>query len=218
MKISGIKTNTRCLLVACAILPLAACDDYAANGGGTENGAEARQSIETTPSPTARSELSDQREEAAPVSAVAILSPTQGNDAEGRVEISAASPEGLALHVRLSGLHPGKHGFHVHTLGDCSAPDASSAGGHFNPTGMPHSGPDSVKHHVGDLGNLEADDNGQVDTRLVFESLRLQGETGILGRALIVHQNADDFETQPSGDAGPRVACGVIEKAGNSSS
>lgn len=216
MKIPGHKTNTHYSLVACAVLALAGWGDDAVSGDVNAEGSKAAQGSEATQPPAARSEHANQPEEAAPNGAVAVLSPTQGNDAKGRVEITAASPKGLTLKVRLSGLHPGEHGFHVHTIGDCSAPDASSAGGHFNPTEMPHSGRDSVKHHVGDLGNLEADDDGKVDTRLVFESLQLTGETGILGRALIVHRDPDDFETQPSGNAGPRVACGVIEKTGDS--
>src|SRR5205807_10607182 len=91
--------------------------------------------------------------------AVAVLHPTKGNSVEGVITFTK---EGNKIRVKgeVRGLTPGKHGFHVHEFGDCSAPDAASAGGHFNPTGMPHAGPDAAKRHVGDLGNIEAGADG----------------------------------------------------------
>ena len=116
----------------------------------------------------------------------------------------------VRVHGSISGLAAGRHGFHVHEFGDCSAADYTSAGGHFNPTKEPHAAPADAKRHVGDLGNIEAAADGTAavdvkDTRLAFE-----GPRSIVGRAVIVHAKADDLKTQPTGDAGGRVACGVV--------
>ncbi len=149
---------------------------------------------------------------AAPGKAVAWLRPTAGNQAEGTVTFIKVEA-GVKVSLAIKGLTPGKHGFHVHEFGDCSAPDATSAGSHFNPGGDPHAGPQDVARHAGDMGNLEADASGAgkleyVDTRMGFE-----GANSILGRGVIVHANADDLKTQPTGNAGGRLACGVIGAA-----
>jgi Cu-Zn family superoxide dismutase len=120
--------------------------------------------------------------------------------------------DGLRVEADIIGLTPGSHGFHIHEKGDCSAVDASSAGGHFNPTGMPHSGPGDHQRHVGDFGNLEAKEGGKAHFSRIFPDLKVDGETSIIGKAVIVHAKADDLKTQPSGDAGGRVACGVISR------
>ncbi len=110
----------------------------------------------------------------------------------------------------VTGLTPGEHGFHIHEFGDCSATDATSAGGHFNPTHKPHGAPDAAERHVGDLGNLEADASGKAHLEWKDKVMKLTGEDSIVGHAMIVHQKADDLKTQPTGNAGGRVACGVI--------
>ena len=145
--------------------------------------------------------------------AVAVLRPTAGYEASGRVSFS---PVGGAVRIDadLDGLSPGEHGIHVHEFGDCSAPDAASAGGHFDPEGIPHAGPDSVERHVGDLGNLTADSTGAAHFERVDALVALDGPRSILGRAIVVHAAADDLTSQPSGAAGDRVACGVIGIAG----
>lgn len=142
--------------------------------------------------------------------AVAILNPTQGSEVYGRVAFAPVD-KGILVVAEVHGLTPGKHGFHIHEKGDCSAPDGSSAGGHFNPTNMPHAGPDAEKRHVGDLGNIEADENGDAFYERVDTVIKLEGENSIIGKAVIVHSGVDDLETQPTGDAGGRLACGVIE-------
>jgi Cu-Zn family superoxide dismutase len=142
--------------------------------------------------------------------AEAVLQPTQGNSTSGRVEFTKG-PDGVTVSAQLQGLKPGPHGFHVHEKGDCSAPDASSAGGHFNPTTMPHAGPDAAKRHDGDLGNVTADAAGKAEMRHVDRQLELSGDRSIVGHALVVHAEADDLTSQPSGNAGARVACGVIQ-------
>ncbi len=141
--------------------------------------------------------------------AIAVLHPTQGNNVHGTVTFTR-----LASRVRvvadITGLTPGQHGFHVHEFGDCSAPDATSAGGHFNPMGQPHAGPDTTMRHVGDLGNITADASGRARLDVVLPLITFEGPNSVLGRAVIVHAKADDLRTQPTGDAGGRVACGVI--------
>ena len=149
-------------------------------------------------------------ERAAPATkAIAVLTPTQGNKVQGVVSFSKER-DGVRIEAAIQGLKPGLHGFHIHEYGDCSSPDANSAGGHFNPGNMPHGGPTAEKHHAGDLGNLQADASGNAKLTLVVAGLSFEGSSSILGRAVVVHANPDDFTTQPTGGAGARVACGVI--------
>lgn len=147
---------------------------------------------------------------AASVTASATLTPTEGSTVSGSVTFAQTS-EGVSVFAQLNGLEPGEHGFHVHQNGDCSAGDGSSAGGHFNPTGMPHGSPDDEQHHIGDLGNILADEGGNAVLERLYPDLSLTDPvTTIVGRAVIVHATADDMTSQPSGAAGARLACGVI--------
>ena len=110
---------------------------------------------------------------------------------------------------RVTGLKPNQeHGFHVHEKGDCASPDAMSAGGHLNPSGKPH-GPPSGEHHAGDLPALRADSAGiaTIDSRVRGVA---GGPTEFAGKALVVHLGPDDYTTQPTGNSGARIACGVI--------
>ena len=118
----------------------------------------------------------------------------------------------LKLSGTVRGLEPNsEHGFHIHEKGDCSAADASSAGGHFNPGGSAHGRFDAAVHHAGDLPSLKADGSGVAKVDAVISGVTLdEGANSIKGRSLVVHGKADDFTTQPSGNSGPRVACGVI--------
>ena len=141
--------------------------------------------------------------------AIAVMHPTKGQKVEGTVTFTKVE-KGVRVQAHIHNLTPGKHGFHIHEFGDCSAPDATSAGGHFNPTKADHAGPKEHKRHVGDLGNIEADDKGHATYDMVDEQLRFDGPTSILGRGLILHEKAADLKTQPTGDAGGRVSCGVI--------
>jgi Cu-Zn family superoxide dismutase len=120
--------------------------------------------------------------------------------------------EGLAVDGTISGLTPGAHGFHVHEKGECTAPTFDSAGEHFNPTSAPHAAPTAEAHHLGDLGNIDADESGKAEVHAVADDLSLElfAQNSILGRAIVVHAKADDLQTQPGGDAGDRIACGVI--------
>ena len=146
-----------------------------------------------------------------PVVAVATLAPASGSNVRGTVNF-IREKDGIRVEANVTGLTQGQHGFHIHEKGDCSAPDGSSAGAHFNPGGRPHGGPADHNRHVGDFGNLEADASGHARYSRTFPDLKLEGSDSIISRAVIVHAKADDLKTQPSGDAGGRIACGVIEK------
>ncbi len=141
--------------------------------------------------------------------AVAVLYPTQGHEVEGTITFTK-SGEGIRVQGKVSGLSPGKHGFHIHEFGDASSPDGKAAGGHFNPTVQPHAGPDAEHRHGGDFGNIEAGADGVATVDLVDTHITFEGPKSILGRGVVVHAEADDLKTQPSGNAGARVAVGVI--------
>lgn len=141
--------------------------------------------------------------------AIAVLHPTAGSSVAGTVTFTSAGDE-VKVVADLTGLTPGKHGFHIHEFGDCSDPKGASAGGHFNPTNHQHGAPDGSDRHAGDLGNIEADASGKAHLEASDKSMKLAGADSIIGHAVIVHEKADDLKTQPTGDAGGRVACGVI--------
>jgi superoxide dismutase, Cu-Zn family len=145
--------------------------------------------------------------------AVAVLMPTEGNTVTGTVSFSKTK-EGVRVIARIDGLSPGPHGFHIHEFGDCRAANGSSAGGHFNPHDAPHGAPDTEKRHVGDLGNIVADEKGTARLDRLDAHLSLDGENGIIGRGVVVHAGEDNFKTQPHGGAGKRLACGTIGIAG----
>ncbi|WP_312590744.1 superoxide dismutase family protein [Stenotrophomonas maltophilia] len=150
---------------------------------------------------------------AASATAKVDLKPTAGNTAAGTVRFK--QQDGLLeIDADVSGLSPGPHGFHLHEKGDCSAPGATSAGGHFNPENHPHAGPDYGTGHAGDFGNIIADASGRASLRLSVPtsqiSLDKDAANGIIGRGVIVHADADDMVTQVTGNAGKRVACGVV--------
>lgn len=149
-------------------------------------------------------------EAADPVNAVAVLHPTEGNKVKGWVKFEQTNA-GVKVTAHVEGLKPNsKHGFHIHEFGDCSAPDGTSAGGHYNPEGHEHALPDGKTRHAGDLGNLEANAQGMAHYEMVVANISVSGEKNpILGRGVIVHAQPDDG-SQPVGNAGARLACGVI--------
>src|SRR5213079_384213 len=143
--------------------------------------------------------------------AAATLEPKSGSQVTGTVTFTKTGDE---VHVvaAFHNLKPGKHGFHIHEKGDCSAPDAASAGLHFNPTQHKHGGPATTERHEGDLGNIETDASGK--THLDWKGkLSLNGANSIIGKSVVVHEKEDDLKTDPSGNSGARVACGAIEAA-----
>ncbi|WP_229262336.1 superoxide dismutase family protein [Duganella guangzhouensis] len=151
--------------------------------------------------------------QAATTSAVAELKPTQGNNVTGSVRFTQQAGK-LQIDAEIQGLAPGVHGFHLHEKGDCSAPDGTSAGGHFNPAGHQHGAPTAGAHHGGDFGNLTADASGKATLHLSVPTSEISLDDGaagnVVGRGVIVHADADDFVTQPTGNSGKRLACGVV--------
>lgn len=164
-----------------------------------------------------RYESADQIFEAMPqAQAAAAIHPVGPGVTEGFAYFEEVEG-GLRVVVDVRGLEPGRRGIHVHEHGSCApGPDgepAGAAGGHFAPLGSPHGAPDDPEgqRHVGDFGNLEVADDGTARLTFVDEVATLTDQTGIVGRALVIHAEQDDLETQPTGDAGARVACGIIE-------
>lgn len=121
--------------------------------------------------------------------------------------------QGMLVEAELDGLTPGKHGIHIHEHGDCGGDAAAAAGGHFNPMGLAHGAAASMGSHEGDLGNIMADGAGHARLSLHDPGLQLTGEHGILGRSVVVHAAEDDLASQPAGNSGARIACGLITAA-----
>lgn len=147
-----------------------------------------------------------------PATAHATLIATSGSQVSGTLTF-APTDQGVHITGNIAGLKPDStHGFHIHANGNCQAPDASSAGGHFNPLQKPHGHPGSSPHHAGDIPNQQANADGVATVDVVVPGIELGtgSDTDVLGRALIVHAQPDDYTSQPSGAAGPRIACGVI--------
>ena len=147
-----------------------------------------------------------------PAQAIAKLQATSGSKVSGDVKFTQKDGQQVMISAVIYGLKPNsEHGFHIHDKGDCSG-DGNAAGGHFNPTGAMHGAPGHG--HAGDLPMLQADAQGTATVRYTSQQIKLEGEGGILGRAVIVHRDLDDQHTQPTGNAGPRLACGVIMTGG----
>jgi len=177
----------------------------AAQGGGSAAAAAAPAAAATAPAGAA-------------ASAQAILQPAKDTPGfSGRVIFYQAGSQ-VRVVADVTGVSPpGDHGFHVHENGKCErdpGKDFASAGGHFNPAGTPHACPDAASHHAGDLGNIviNADGTGHVD--VTTSALSLSGASSVVGRAVILHAAPDDCTTQPTGNAGGRLACGVIAASG----
>jgi len=161
------------------------------------------------PEPAAMEEPEEQP--AAPAAAVAKLQPRAGTEITGSVSFTEVEG-GVQVMVHIEGAAPGAHGIHLHELGDCSSEDFKSTGGHFNPTGAPHGAPGDAEHHAGDFGNVEVGEDGVGHVELVSDMLTVaEGPNTVVGRGVILHEKADDLVSQPTGDAGGRIACGVVE-------
>lgn len=145
--------------------------------------------------------------------ATAKLEPTKGNTANGTVTFTKKGDK-VQVNAKVAGLTPGGHGFHIHEKGDCSSGDGMSTGGHFNPRGKPHAVHTTPDRHTGDMPMLVADASGNAMLVIELDVMAIgSGESDIVGRGLIVHKDPDDFSTQPTGNSGARVACGVITRA-----
>jgi Cu-Zn family superoxide dismutase len=147
----------------------------------------------------------------APKKAVCVLSPTKAGNThvQGTITFTVKGDE-VEISGEITGLTPGEHGFHVHEFGDLSSADGMATGGHFNPGKHKHGGPHDTERHAGDLGNIKADDSGKATIKITDKAIALHGANSIVGRALIVHAGKDDLKTDPSGNAGGRIAQGVI--------
>jgi len=166
------------------------------------------------PEPTiAASEAQPQPASTAIRAARAELQALNDSGVAGMIEF-AQDGERVKVVGKVTGLPPGDHGFHIHQNGDCSAADGSSAGDHFAPHGRPHGAREApaAQRHVGDLGNLAAGADGTADVSFSDDVIRLDGTDSIVDRAVIIHAKADDLSSQPSGDAGDRLACGVVRE------
>lgn len=164
------------------------------------------------PAPPASSLPAGNGNATAPGATVALM-PTEGHRAVGRL-VLVAEETGTRVRGEITGLTPhGEHGFHVHETGDCTAADAASAGEHLNPAHQPHGNPATGPHHAGDMLNLRADGAGTAAVDVVLARLTVGGgpDTNVIGKAVIVHADADDYSTQPAGNSGARIACGVVE-------
>jgi Cu-Zn family superoxide dismutase len=143
-------------------------------------------------------------------SATAIVAGINGDAVAGTITFKEVPGGGIQIDAHLSGLKPGRHGFHIHEVGDCTG-DGTAAGPHFNPAGHQHGGPDSPAPHAGDYGNIVADDMGHAMLDMIARSITLDDPvTGIVGRAVVVHEGEDDLTSQPAGNSGKRIGCGVI--------
>ena len=142
-------------------------------------------------------------------SAKATITGLNGSTVAGDVTFTDTG-NGVSIEAHLTGLAPGKHGFHIHETGDCSG-DGTAAGNHFNPENMAHGGPDGTTLHAGDMGNLVADATGNAQVTMLSKHVTLDnGPMGIIGRAVVVHEKEDDLTSQPAGNSGNRIGCGVI--------
>lgn len=146
---------------------------------------------------------------------VTILEPKSGSKVSGSASFTPLGGDLTKVEIRASGLKPNAlHGFHIHEKGDCSADDATSAGGHFNPLGKQHGGTETSERHAGDLPALEANSVGEAQVSLAVKGISLEGgPTNVIGKALIIHRDPDDYKTQPTGNSGARIACGVIKSS-----
>ena len=171
--------------------------------------------VQDDPSTTASTQPATTAPPSDPTSAKhrADLMPGQGGDVAGALDLVVN--EGVVLMTgQVSGLKPeSMHGFHIHEKGDCSSPDFKSAGEHFNPTSQAHGDPVMPPHHLGDIPNLVADEMGKAPVNARIEGVTLgdHGANDLVGRAVVVHAMPDDYKTQPSGNSGDRIACGVIQ-------
>jgi superoxide dismutase, Cu-Zn family len=144
--------------------------------------------------------------------ASATLDSRSGSQTKGEVNFVWQGHDVL-VSGKFSGLKPNsEHGFHVHEKGDCSAPDATSAGGHFNPDAKDHGMPNSSMSHAGDMPNIKSDASGNATYTAKLHGFAVNnGPKGIVGRSVVVHRDPDDYKSQPAGNSGPRIACGLIK-------
>lgn len=178
------------ILVSCAAVSLAACTH--------------KPKTETQAEPTPAAVV-------VPTKAQAVLKSAAGAKIKGIIHFTEEDGK-MKIETLVDGLKAGPHGFHIHETGDCSKADFTSAGGHFNPTHGEHGSMSSAKKHVGDLGNLIANNKKKANTTIIVEGMTMKpGADSIIGKAVVIHKDKDDLKSQPAGNSGARIACGVIE-------
>jgi Cu-Zn family superoxide dismutase len=144
--------------------------------------------------------------------AQAMIEAKSGSTVAGTATFTELANGGVKVVVHIEQAPPGTHGFHLHEKGDCSAPDAMSAGAHFNPAGNPHAGPMDKARHNGDLGNIEIGQDGKGHLEIVDDLMTVKpGPVSVVGKSVIFHEKVDDLKTQPTGNSGARLGCGVIQ-------
>lgn len=190
-------------VAAVALLPLLAC------GGAPQEEAAPAEDAAPMEEPVAA-----EVEQAEPVMATADVTDRQEGGVRGKVSFTDVEGNTDVV-VHIEGAPPGTHGLHIHETGDCSADDFTSAGGHFNPADTPHACPPEPERHAGDLGNIEVGEDGTGELELTTDLITVsEGPSSVVGRAVILHADADDCQSQPTGAAGARLACGVIAGPG----
>lgn len=188
------------LLALALVLPLAACQPEAQEPviDDLATGTDAGLAVDEPPATTAQGD-----------EATAVLESPDGQ-ARGEVRF-VRDAAGVRVEAHISGIEgSGPHGFHVHENGTCDPPSFESAGGHFNPAAAEHACPPTSPRHAGDLGNVEIGEDGSGHLEMTTDLLSLDGDDSVIGKAVLVHGHVDDCASQPSGDAGPRLACGVV--------
>ncbi len=144
--------------------------------------------------------------------ATTVIESKSGSRVTGKATFTELASGGTRAEISIENATPGIHGLHLHEKGDCSAPDASSAGAHFNASGNPHAGPQDAKHHNGDFGNITIGADGKGHLEITSDLLTVKpGPNSVVGKSVVFHEKADDLKSQPSGDAGGRLGCGVIQ-------
>ncbi len=204
--LSPLRITAQCLL----IVVLAGCDsDVDSNAPLSDTPPASVENDAATASQTKSD--SENTNTAETMNATCNLIAIGNSGVEGTIEF-VQNGDNIKITGEVRGLQPGKHGFHVHEKGDLSdTQTGKSAGGHFNPTDQPHGKPSDEQRHVGDLGNIEAGENGVAKIEMTDDVITLSGPNSIIGRSLMIHDGEDQF-TQPTGDAGGRVAFGKIER------
>jgi Cu-Zn family superoxide dismutase len=147
--------------------------------------------------------------------ATAVVQGKAGSKVAGKVTFEETA-DGVIVVADFTGASgPGPHGFHLHEVGECTPPDFTTAGSHFNPTAAPHGARDAAQHHAGDFGNIEIKADGSGHLEFTSRSITVApGASSVVGRAVILHEKADDLTTQPTGNAGGRIGCGVVKADG----
>ena len=196
-----MKTTLTTALLAASVVALSACSSTPIDTGATP-----------APSSTPAAPAAQSTAQSTAKSATVNLASASGSLVSGKLTVVPMG-DGVHLTGEVGGLSPGStHAIHIHEKGDCSAADASSAGGHFNPSAQPHGKVGSGAHHGGDMDNLVANAEGVAQVNAHAQGVTLGGGAAndVAGKAVIVHAGADDYRTQPTGNAGGRVACGII--------